>query len=282
MPPSELTDLLPETGLIPVAPPEVLVGIPANLLRRRPDVRSAEQIAAVLSAQIGVAEADLYPTVHLFGSTGFRTGDSFGADGMTKDLGDLFDSDSYFGFIGLNFSWPIFNYGRIKNNVRIQDAKFQQAIVNYENTVLRAAAEVESGLSGFLRAREEATHLRESVGATQRSVELSTTQYREGTADFIRVLTAQTFLVAQQDRLAATEAKIALNLISTYKSLGGGWEIRRGNEFIPDALREEMRERTDWGDIMSPDYSSGKDVLFDRPDSGATANTVDDGRGKQP
>lgn len=280
MPPSELTDLLPETGLIPVAPPEVLVGIPANLLRRRPDVRSAEQIAAVLSAQIGVAQADLYPTVRLFGSTGFRTGDSFGADGLTKDLGDLFDSDSYFGFIGLDFSWPIFNYGRIKNNVRIHDAKFQQAIVNYENTVLRAAAEVESGLSGFLRAREEAMHLRESVGATQRSVELSTTQYREGTADFIRVLRAQTFLVAQQDRLAATEAKIALNLISTYKSLGGGWEIRRGNEFIPDALSEEMRERTDWGDIMSPDYSSGKDVLFDRPDSEATANTVDDGRGK--
>ncbi|UCD73784.1 MAG: TolC family protein [Phycisphaerales bacterium] len=277
MPPSELTDLIPETAYIPVAPPEVLVGIPADLLRRRPDVRSAEQIAAALSAQIGVAEADLYPTVRLFGSTGFRTGDSFGTDGTVKDIDNLLDSDSYFGFIGLNFSWPIFNYGRIKNNVRMADARFQQAVVHYENTVLRAAAEVESGLSGYLRAREQATHLQESVDATQRSVALATTQYREGTADFIRVLTAQTFLVAQQDRLAATEARIALNLVSTYKSLGGGWQIRRGHEFIPDALMQEMSERTDWGDIMSPDYSSGQDVLFDRPDPDETASTVDDG-----
>ncbi|UCD50298.1 MAG: efflux transporter outer membrane subunit [Phycisphaerales bacterium] len=269
IPPSDLTGMLPETGQIPNIPAEVVVGIPADLLRRRPDVRSAEQMAAALSAQIGIAEADFYPAINLFGSTGFRTGDSFGTDGSKKDLDDLFESDSYFGFLGLNVSWPIFNYGRIKNNVRVQDARFQQAVVNYENTVLRAAAEVEGSLSGYRHATTQAHHLKDSVAATQRSVDLAMTQYREGTMDFIRVLTAQSFLVAQQDRLAATEARIALNLVSTYKSLGGGWEIRRGQEFIPHATRREMAERTDWGDIMGRGYSLGKDALSSRPNHDA-------------
>lgn len=281
MPPSDLTEILPETGRIPEAPADVVVGIPSDLLRRRPDVRSREQIAVALSAQIGIAEADFYPSISLFGSTGFRTGDSIGTDGSKKDLDDLFESDSYFGFIGLNFGWPVLNYGRIKQNVRIQDARFQQAVVNYENTVLRAAAEVESSLSGYLRARTQAQHLNDSVTATERSVELSMTQYREGAIDFIRVLTAQSFLVAQQDRLAATEAQIALNLVSTYKSLGGGWEIRRGHEFVPEATRKEMAKRTDWGDIMSSEYSSGKDVFFDRPDPEAPGDSVNPIGGEQ-
>lgn len=282
LPPSELSQMLTVTGVIPVAPAEVAIGIPADLLRRRPDVRAAEQVAATLSAQIGVAESDLYPSISLFGSTGWRTGDSFGAGGEKKDIGDLLNSDSYFGFIGLSFSWPIFNYGRIKNNIRVQDARYQQAVVNYENTVLRAAAEVESGLSGYLRSRQRAGYLNESVSAIERSVELSMTQYREGTVTFNRVLAAQSFLVAQQDQLAAAESQIALNLVSTYKSLGGGWEIRVGREFIPDTLRGEMSERTDWGDIMSPDYSSGKDLIFERPNPDATENSSDAGGDVQP
>ena len=173
------------------------------------------------------------------------------------------------------------NYGRIKQNVRIQDARFQQAVVKYQNTVLRAAAEVESSISGYLRSRTQARHINDSVAATERSIELAMTQYREGSIDFIRVLTAQSFLVAQQDRLATTEAQIALNLVSTYKSLGGGWEIRRGNEFVPEATRKEMAERTDWGDIMSPEYSSGKDVFFDRPDPDAAGDSANPMGGEQ-
>jgi hypothetical protein len=168
------------------------------------------------------------------------------------------------------------------NNVRVQDARFQQAVVNYENTVLGAAAEVESSLSGYRNARKQAGHLTESVTATERSVELSMTQYRTGTMDFIRVLTAQSFLVAQQDQLAATEAQVALNLVSTYKSLGGGWEIRRGREFIDSATMEEMSERTNWGKIMSPDYSEGNDMLFDRPDPDAPRRSDGAEEGAQP
>jgi NodT family efflux transporter outer membrane factor (OMF) lipoprotein len=282
MPPTELSDLLPETAQIPDAPAEIALGIPADLLRRRPDVRAAEQIAAAMSAQIGVAEADLYPSLRLFGSTGFRTGDSFGTDGTVKDIDNIFDSDSYFGFIGLDFSWPIFNFGRVKNNVRVQDARFQQAAVNYEDTVLRAAREVESGLSGYLKGRTRVGHYADSVTAAERSAELSLTQYRDGTSTFMRVLSAQTFLVAQQDVLARTRAEVALNLVSTYKSLGGGWEIRRGREFIPAEMQQEMSERTDWGDIMSPEYSSGQDLIFDRPNPDARGESNTDAEGKKP
>jgi NodT family efflux transporter outer membrane factor (OMF) lipoprotein len=267
VPPSNLEELLHGPGGIPTAPAEIVVGIPADLLRRRPDVRSAERIAAAMCAQIGVAKADFYPAVTVIGSTGFRTGDSIGADGFKKDIGNLFDSDSFYGFIGLDVSWPILNYGRIANNVRVKDAHFQQAIVNYQDTVLRAAAEVESGLSSYLQNRERAEHLSLSVAATERSVELSLQQYRDGTATFLRALTAQTSLVVKQDQLATTESRIALHLISTYKSLGGGWEIRQGREFIPEPMQQQMAERTDWGKIMAPDYDQGSDMLFARPDS---------------
>jgi len=260
MPPSELNDVLAQTGVIPSAPTEVAVGIPADLLRRRPDVRSAEQLAAALSAKVGVAKSEQYPSISVLGSTGFRTGDSIGTDGTQKDIDDLLDSDSYFGFIGLGVNLPILNYGRIKNNVRIQDARYQQAAVNYQNTVLRAAAEVESGLSSYLKSMQRAEHLSESVTATERSVELSMTQYREGEVTFNRVLAAQSFLVAQQDQLAAAESQIALNLVSTYKSLGGGWEISKNQPFVPDVIRKEMRERTDWGDIMTAGPTSDDEI----------------------
>ncbi len=273
MPPSNLDDLVDGPGVIPKAPAEVIVGIPAELLRRRPDVRSAERIAAAMCAQIGVAEADFYPAVRVLGSTGFRTGDSIGSDGMKKDIGNLFDSDSFYGFIGLDVSWPILNYGRIANNVRVKDAHFQQAIVNYQDTVLRAAAEVESSLSSYLQNRNRAEHLAQSVTASKRSVELSMTQYRDGTVDFLRALTAQSSLVQKQDQLATTESRIALDLISTYKSLGGGWEIRRGREFIPEATQQEMAERTNWGKIMAPNYDEGSDMLFARPKSDVESET---------
>jgi NodT family efflux transporter outer membrane factor (OMF) lipoprotein len=275
MQPSTLDTILGEPGVIPTAPLELAVGVPADLLRRRPDVRSAEHLAASLSAQIGIAEANLLPSISLAGSTGFRTGDSFGTDGNVKDLGDLFDSDSAFGFVGLAVNWPILQYGRLKNNIRLRDARFQQALVNYENTVLRAAGEVENSLNGYINSTERADTLSSGVTASSRSVELSMTQYREGTIDFLRVLNAQTTLVTMQDQYASARSQVALSLVSTYKSLGGGWQIRNGEEFIPQQLQREMSERTDWGEIMNLDYSSGDDFGFDRPKDNAN-NEPDD------
>lgn len=245
--PGNLDESLGEAGAIPDAPAEVAIGIPAELLRRRPDIRRAELQAAAQSARIGIAESDLYPQFSLVGSIGLRSSDTF-----SSDLGDLFQLNSIEAFGGPSFSWNIFNFGRIKNNVRVQDARFQQLIVNYQNTVLEASREVEDALVGFLRAKEQVAFLIQSVEAAQRSVELALLQYRDGVSDYQRVLDTQQALVTQQDLKTARQGDIAINLIAMYRALGGGWEIRQGNDFVPAATRQQMQQRTNWGELLEP------------------------------
>ncbi len=240
MPPGELGGLLGGPGAIPDAPIQAAVGIPADLIRRRPDVRAAEMVAAAQSAAIGIATADLYPQFVLAGSIGLA-GETFS---------DQFQSGSGTGFISPLINWNIFNYGRIKNNVRVQDARFQQLITVYENVVLNAAREVEDGLVGFLRGQEEVGHLELAVVASQRSLELSLDQYEAGMVDWQRVLNSQTSLLGQQDSLADARGRVVSSLVSTYRALGGGWQLRDGNSVVdPDTL-DEMRERTDWGELL--------------------------------
>jgi NodT family efflux transporter outer membrane factor (OMF) lipoprotein len=268
--PADLERELGGTAPVPTPPAQIALGIPADLLRRRPDVRRAERIAAAASAQIGVAEADFYPSISIVGATGFAASD-FRSGTVSADLGDIFDSRSFQGFIGLSLNWPFLNYGRISNNVRLQDARFQEAVTQYQNTVLQAAADVETGLSSFLKNRERAAALADTVEAQRRAAELSLIQYRAGAVDFIRVNFAQTNLVEQQDQLAAARADSALGAVATYRALGGGWEVRLGREFIPAATAAEMRARTDWGDLISPGYQRGRDITFPRP-SGTPAD----------
>ncbi|NIL98974.1 MAG: efflux transporter outer membrane subunit [Planctomycetales bacterium] len=219
MPPRDLANLLGDQAPIPEAPAEVVVGIPAELLRRRPDVRRAEREVAAQSARIGVAVADLYPAFNIVGSLTVQS----------ADLRDLFQGSSVAGFLtGPGIRWNILNYGRIRNNIRVQDALFQQAVVNYENAVLLANQEVEDALIEFLRARQRFAALQRAVRATERSVELALTQYRDGAVDFNRVFSLQESLVIQQDNLANTQGDIAISLIRVYKALGGGWQIRLG------------------------------------------------------
>jgi len=196
--------------------------------------------------------ADLFPRFTLAGFVGFETSDRGGVGSNNADLGDIFGTDSFTGFIGPSVRWPILNYGRLTNNVRVEDARFQQLIVNYQNTVLRAQQEVEDGLVGFLRAQEQEEFLADSVAASQRSVDLSLLQYRSGIVDFIRVLDTERSLVTQQDRRAASRGAIARNLIATYKALGGGWQIRGTDAFVPEDTQEQMRTRTNWGDLLPP------------------------------
>jgi len=261
--PSDLTSELGSSRVVPAAPADIAVGVPADLLRRRPDVRRAERTAAVLSAQIGAATADLYPAITITGATGLQTS-TFRTPAHSPGAGDLFDSDSFAGFVGLGFNWPILNYGRVENNIRVADARFQEAIVAYQNTVLQAAADVETGLSSFLRNRERSAFLEESVAAAQRTVELSLIQYRQGAADFLRVNQAQVDLVNRQNSLVIARAGIAHGAIDTYRALGGGWETHAGQEFVPRETIEEMRQRTDWGDLLAPDYDQGSDLWFSR------------------
>ena len=156
---------------------------------------------------------------------------------------------SFFG--GAGFSWDILNYGRIRNRVRVQDARFQQLVVNYKNTVLRAYQEVEDAIAAFLRSQEEVGFLMESAKAATRSVELSQIQYREGLVDFQRVIDSQRSQAQAQDLLTGTEGSVAENLVAVYKALGGGWQIRLGKDFVPVETQEEMRKRTNWGGLLS-------------------------------
>ena len=250
IPPGELKNVLTESASIPEVPPEVVVGIPADLLRRRPDIRNAELQAAAQSARIGVAKADLYPQFSLVGSIGLQSNEQGGITSNNAHFGDLFDSESITYFAGPSIQWPILNYGRIKSKVRVQDARFQQFIVNYQNTVLNAYREVEDAMVGFLNSKEQVVFLSDSVNASKRSVELSLIQYREGVADYQRVLDTQRFLTQEQDLLTSVNGEVALNLIAMYKALGGGWQMSEGKRFVNEETKEKMQERTNWGKTL--------------------------------
>jgi outer membrane protein TolC len=176
--PAEVQGELGGPRPIPTAPAQIAVGIPAELLRRRPDIRLAEFQAAAQSARIGVAKSDLYPRFSLVGSIGLQSSDKGGVLANNANFSDLFSSDSITYFVGPTLQWPILNYGRLKNNVRVQDARFQQLVVNYQNTVLQAAQEVEDAMVGFLRTQEETILLSESVANYRLSVDISLLQYR--------------------------------------------------------------------------------------------------------
>jgi len=254
--PGEIDGMISGARLIPKTPPDVVVDIPAELMRRRPDIRLAEYQIATQSPLIGVSKAELFPAFQLFGSIGLATSTSrntkAGGPGGS-DFGDLFSSDSLEFFGGPSFTWNLFNYGRIKNRVRTEDARLQQLAVNYTDTVLRAHQEVEDSLVGFLRKQQEAGYLLDSVKASQRSVDLSMLQYKEGMVDYQRVLDTQRSLSDQQDFWTATRGEVILNLVSLYKALGGGWQIREGKDFVSKKNLEEMQKRTDWGDLLQPE-----------------------------
>ena len=149
--PGEIDNMLGGPGLIPEVPAEVTVGIPAELMRRRPDIRAAERALAAQSSLIGVAKADLFPQFGLLGTVGLQTADKTDYRSNNGNFSDLFKSDSLTYFAGPAINWKILNYGRITNQVRVEDARFQELVVNYEDTVLRASQEVEDAMISFLR-----------------------------------------------------------------------------------------------------------------------------------
>jgi len=253
-PPSNLEDLLGSGGPIPAAPPQVAIGIPADLLRRRPDIRSAEQQAAAQSALIGATKAELYPAFSLSGTFGFLS-----TDIGNSDLSDAFDWKSRVVTIGPAVVWNVLNYGQITNQVRAQDAVFQQAILSYQNTVLQAQQEVEDGLASFLGNQETVALLSEAVAAARRSVDLAAAQYRAGATAYTTVLTAQQNLLQQQDQLAVTQGSVAQGLISLYRALGGGWETREAGDLVRADIEETMAKRTDWGGLLQEE-PSGRDA----------------------
>jgi outer membrane protein TolC len=196
----------------------VAVGIPADLLRRRPDVRRAEREAAAQCARIGIAEADFYPQVALNGTLGWSS----------EHVGDLFTENSFRGAAGPSFRWDILNYCRIRNNVRFQDARFQELVTSYQQSVLNADGEVENALVAFLKSQERVTALNTSAQAWRDGTSLLNTQYEGQLIDFTAVGYFQQNLLEQQDAAAQAEGNVALALVEVYRALGGGWQIRLG------------------------------------------------------
>jgi NodT family efflux transporter outer membrane factor (OMF) lipoprotein len=230
---------------IPKAPDKVAIGLPAEMLRRRPDIHSAELSAAAQCAQIGVAKSELYPSFTLIGTIGVETTAS------SAGTPNLFSSNSLYYMFGPRINFPFLNYGRLVNAVRVQDARLQELLTNYRNVVLKAAQEVEDALIGFVNAQQAAVFEQSAVTASQRSVEIALVQYREGAADYQRVLDSQRALLDQENNLTQVTSLVATSVIALYKALGGGWEVREGQPLIPDSVQQEMKGRTNWGDMLS-------------------------------
>ncbi|MGI9222787.1 MAG: efflux transporter outer membrane subunit [Woeseiaceae bacterium] len=219
--PSTFEDQFDGRGIQPTVPDTIALGLPADLLRQRPDVRQAELRAISQNAVVGIATADLYPS---FSLTGFLGASSTTVDSGNAIIDNFLSSEGSAFSIGANFVWPFLNYGRIKNNIEVQDARLQQALIAYQEAVIQGAREVEDAMSAMISTREKDRILSESVEIAERSAELAFLRYQEGFADYQRVLDAQQALFAQQQRYAANRGEVVRSVIQLYRSLGGGWQ----------------------------------------------------------
>jgi NodT family efflux transporter outer membrane factor (OMF) lipoprotein len=210
--PQALLAELAAPGTLPPAPPEIPGVLPSELLTRRPDLRRNERELAAATARIGVATADLFPRFNILGSFGRRSDD-------LTELG----SSSQFWSAGVGFRWPILAGGRIRSNIRVQEARQEQALLQYEKAILLALEEVENALSAHRRELIRRGALRDSVAANRRALDLAMERYTGGLESFLSVLDAQRSVYAAEDQLVQSERNTAVTLIALYKALGGGW-----------------------------------------------------------
>jgi len=237
-PPRKIDELAQATGVLPTVSPEAIGAVPAVLIARRPDVRTAAWQVAAQSAQIGVARADYFPAIALVGSLGW-SGDSLSATPDVFTLG-----------AGPALTWNVFDWGRIGNNVRVQDARLQQTIVNFQSQVLNAARELDDAAIELVKTGERRQILAETVQSAQRALELANIRYQEGYSDFQRVLDAQRALFSAEELELINQGSHVSALIAFYKALGGGWLEADVDRLVPADVREKMQSRTKWGDLL--------------------------------
>ncbi|MGA9777787.1 MAG: efflux transporter outer membrane subunit [Limisphaerales bacterium] len=213
-PPGELLDEMSAAKPIPLTPPTVPVGLPSDLLQRRPDVQRAERELAAATARIGVAKADYFPKFSLTGFTALES----------VSTSDWFDYASRAWSAGPTVQWELFEAGSIRANVRVQNARQEQALDAYQQTVLTALEDADSALTAYAKEQVRRESLAQSVEANQQALELSTQLYKSGLADFLRVLDSERSLYAAQDALVQSDQAVSINLVQLYKALGGGWQ----------------------------------------------------------
>ncbi|AWF81694.1 transporter [Microbulbifer sp. A4B17] len=234
--PYTLRHIISFPATIPHVPSVVTVGMPQDLLRQRPDIRAAERRLAAQGEQIGVARAELYPNFIIGGEIGsidIRGGQLNGSSAAW----DIF----------VEFEWNLFNYGRLRSNVRLQDAIFQQLVSDYQQIVLQAQADVENAIVAYIKSQQQLSHYQVAAEASRKSVDISLSQYTNGQVEYDTVITTLISDVQQQDILAVALGAVATNLVQVYLSLGGGWQIQDGVppfQLLPQEIQEEMRQRT--------------------------------------
>jgi NodT family efflux transporter outer membrane factor (OMF) lipoprotein len=211
-------------GPIPVPPLKIVVGVPADLLRRRPDVRRAERELAAQTARIGVATAELYPRFRLSGSIGL---DALSFDNLLRGLST---SDDWTLSGGPAVSWRVFDAGAIRRNIEVQSALQEQALIQYEAAILGALEDVENALVSYVEEQQRKDRLLEATKAAEKAAELAQYNYQAGRTDFSSVLDAQRSLLSFQDQLVQSDGTVTSNLIRLYKALGGGWSSMASDE----------------------------------------------------
>ena len=237
-----------ENGYIPTIELSEDFRVDADLVRKRPDLQVAELQARAQNARTGATEAELYPHFTLFGSLGYTT---HNATGNWVSAGDAIGISA-----GPAFSWNIFQYGRIKNQVRIQDAKFQESLNNYNNKVLQAVSEVSNALQGYQLTKEQLVLNKQAIEATQRAYELSLTQYENGLVTYQRLLSSVESLTRNEDAYAQIKGNIAIQVVSLYKALGGGWQINKKHHYLHKEDKKALQERgVSWDDYLEENYA---------------------------
>jgi NodT family efflux transporter outer membrane factor (OMF) lipoprotein len=236
-PPGPLPQMQAGREKIPTADLAVIVDMPAELLLRRPDVRTAEMQLAAQSALIGVSEAELYPSIGLVGSVGLSA-NSHNWSGRGTDW-----------LVGPTLLWNVFDWGRLENQVLVEDARFMQLYEQYQGTVLQAARELDDAAVSFAQGQIQVDILRDSVEAARRSNDIATIQYREGLVDFERVLDAQRSLFDQQERLVDAQGSVSQSLIAVYKAVGGGWQAMRAQPVVSEDTRATLESQADWKEL---------------------------------
>lgn len=235
-PPGYLDERLSVSASIPSAPAQIAIGIPADLLRRRADVRQAERMAAAECERIGMKKSELYPQFSLIGSIGWASSHS----------SDLFDGESGRGAYGVGAKWGILLYTLIMDAVRVQDAEYQQAIFGYQETVLRAAKEVEDAGTALVNGHERLAKLETARVTQERAAAMSVDLYEKGEVDLSRLLDSQRSMLRIHDEASQARGAIALSAIALYKALGGGWESLDANRLLDESTWKQLEERADW------------------------------------
>jgi len=237
--PGDMPELASQDQPLPSVTSAVITDLPARLLLRRRDVRTAAWQVAAQSAQIGIAKADYFPAITLLGSIGWST-DTLDGSPQIRSIG-----------VGPALTWNIFDYGRIRNNVRLQDVRLQQAIEAFQNTALLAAQEMDDAAITVVKTGEEQAPLSGAARASERSLDLANTQYQEGYADFERVLDAQRAMFSQTERELLNNSAHVSAVITLYKAVGGGWVDMPIEQVVSDPDRAAMEARTHWGDLLT-------------------------------